>query len=393
MFIAPVSAVRPVSSVSSAETQKNVTTNPIQTVVPEIQPKAKENGALRAYFLGGQAATVSFGGFPVSTGGFITKKIDDVPCSCCGGRMVRNNQMDAKAREFSTLRGENLADKIEADKDFFRTPQRVVMMLSAEEARKNPSYDLTRAKNAASKGMKEKTQNYCINSLKQADTAVKAMYGEENPVSQLISKEVENLQGGKIGRMQFTDKLVKMQDSIDPVTYETVMDAAMNIPVDFSEVKKAFGDANGSPTAIAKSLLRPSMQTIEHIHPKSLGGPNATQNFIAECGDCNNPRGNMSYSEWLKVHPEFPLKAQDHIEYFQQQVVDGKIPSDYDDYGVDVKKTLSKESNGIIELKVLNPEKIKALREAKQAGQEVSVKDEIAKEYGEKNKEEAEQAA
>lgn len=279
--------------------------------------------------------------------------------------MVRNNQMDAKAREFSGIKGEALADKIEEDKDFFRTPQRVVMMLAAEEARKNPGYDLARAKGAAGKGLKEKTQNYCINSLQQADTVVKATYGEENPVSKLISKEVENLQNGKIARMQFTEKLVKLENSVDPVTYETVMDAAMNIPADFKDVKKAFGDANGNATSIARALLKPSMQTIEHIHPKSLGGPNATQNFIAECGDCNNPRGNMSYAQWLKVHPEYPLKAQDHIEYFQQQIVDGKIPSDYDDYGIDVKKTLSKESNGIIELKVLNPEKLRNLEKLK----------------------------
>ena len=56
--------------------------------------------------------------------------------------MVRNNQMGAKAAEFANINGEKLANKIEADKDFFRTPQRVVMMLAAEEARKNPSYDL-----------------------------------------------------------------------------------------------------------------------------------------------------------------------------------------------------------------------------------------------------------
>lgn len=390
-------AITPVSSVNMVSAQpmgSKKVSNPINTVKPEIEQKSSEAGALRAYFLGGNAATVSFGGFPVSTGGFITKKIDDVPCCCCGGRMVRNNQMDAKAREFSGIKGEKLADKINEDKDFFRTPQRVVMMLAAEEARKNPGYDLTRAKSAAGKGLKEKTQNYCINSLKQADTIVKATYGEKNPVSGLIAQEVKNLEDGKIARMQFTEKLVKLQNSIDPVTYETVMDSAMNIPADFQEVKKAYGEANGNATSIAKSLLKPSMQTIEHIHPKSKGGPNATQNFIAECGDCNWPRGNSSYLQWLKVHPEYPLKAQDHIEYFQQQIVDGKIPADYDDYGIDVRETLSKETNGQIELKVLNPEKIKALREAKKAGQEVSVKEEIAKEYGEsEEKKKSEKAA
>lgn len=383
MAIAPVSSVNAV--VTKAVENKKVST-PIAAEKPEVQQLVAEKGALKSYFLGGQAATVAFGGFGVSTGGFITKKMDDVPCCCCGGRMVRANQMENKAREFTGLRGAELADKIEADKDFFRTPQRVVMMLAAEEARAHGG-DLARAKGMAGKGLKEKTQNYCINSLKEADTIVKAAYGEKNPVSNLIANEINNLQGGKIARMPFTAKLEKVADSIDPMTYDKVMDAAMNIPASFEEVRKAFGQANGGAQNIARRMLEPSMQTIEHIHPKSLGGPNATQNFIAECKDCNNPRGNMSYAEWLKVHPEYPAKAQKHIEWFQQQVVDGKIDSRYDDYGIDVKATLSKESYGAIELKVLNPEKIKELREAKKAGQEVSVSDEIAKQEAEANKE------
>jgi hypothetical protein len=391
MAIAPISALN-VVSVSSAESKK--VSNPIETKQPEMkQNTVAEGGALKSYFLGGNAATVSFGGFGVSTGGFITKKIDDVPCCCCGGRMVRASEMNEKAREFQNLKGEALADKIEEDKDFFRTPQRVVMMLAADEARAHGG-DLARAKGAIGKGLKEKTQNYCINSLSEADAVVKAAYGEENPVSKLIASEVENLRGGQIARMPFTEKLNKVaeESDIDPVTMDTVLDAAMNIPANFDEVKKAYGQANGSPMSIARSLLEPSMQTIEHIHPKSLGGPNATQNFIAECKDCNNPRGNMSYAQWLKVHPEYPSKAQKHIEWFQQQVVDGKIDSRYDDYGTDVKKTLSKESYGAIELKVLNSDKIKELREAKKAGQEVSVSAEIAKQEAE-NEEKSEEVA
>ena len=384
MAIAPISSVNVVAA--KAVENKKVST-PIAAEKPEVQQKVAEQGALKSYFLGGQAATVAFGGFGVSTGGFITKKMDDVPCCCCGGRMVRANQMDNKAREFAGLRGADLADKIEADKDFFRTPQRVVMMLAAEEARAHGG-DLARAKGMAGKGLKEKTQNYCINSLKEADTIVKATYGEKNPVSNLIANEIENIKGGKIARMPFTAKLEKVADSIDPMTYDKVMDAAINIPASFEDVRKAFGQANGSAQNIARRMLEPSMQTIEHIHPKSLGGPNATQNFIAECKDCNNPRGNMSYAEWLKVHPEYPAKAQKHIEWFQQQVVDGKIDNRYDDYGIDVKATLSKESYGAIELKVLNPEKIKELREAKKAGQEVNVSEEIAKQEAEANKEE-----
>jgi hypothetical protein len=129
--------------------------------------------------------------------------------------------------------------------------------------------------------------------------------------------------------------------------------------------------------------LKESTQTIEHVHPHSKGGPNDTDNYLAECGECNHPRGNMSYMKWLKVHPEYPVNAQKHIEWFQQQIVDGKIDKKYDDYGTKIKETLSKESNGRMVLKVLNPEKIAELRAAKASGQEVDIHEELAKEYGE----------
>ena len=384
MAIAPISSV---NVVSTKPVENKKVSTPISSERPEVQQKVAEQGALKSYFLGGQA--VSFGGFPVSTGGFITKKIDDVPCCCCGGRMVRNNQMGAKAAEFDNIRGEALADKINADKDFFRTPQRVVMMLAAEEARKNPDYDLAQAKNAIGNGLQKRTQDYCINSLKEADAAVKATYGENNPTSKLIARQIEELDSGKINRRNFTDKLVKQQGSLDPITYEKVMDAAMNIPQDFSEVRKAYGQANGSSHGIARSLLKQSMQTIEHIHPKSKGGPNATENFIAECGDCNWPRGNSSYMQWLKVHPEYPIKAQHHIEWFQQQIVDGKIDNKYDDYGTKIKATLSKESDGRMELKVLDKQKIQELRNRARHGEIVNVSKEIEKQEKEKEYEKA----
>ena len=64
---------------------------------------------LRAYFLGGQA--LSFGGFACSTGDFAVKQLDDVPCCCCGDRMIRGQQMPNVIQSFATLKGNALADK------------------------------------------------------------------------------------------------------------------------------------------------------------------------------------------------------------------------------------------------------------------------------------------
>jgi len=384
MAIAPVSFLNSNYTVSKVKKDPKNITNPITEQQKEAVHFTPDK-ASKSYFLGGQA--VSYG-FSVTTSDFVTKRINDVPCCCCGGRMVLPNQIDNKAREFAGVTGPRLAEKIKEDKDFFRTPQRVVMMLAAEEAAKHPGYDLARAKKAVGNGLKRRTEEYCINSLKKADTIVKAAYGEKNPVSGLIAGEIEKLSNGEIERLSFTEQLTKIQGKIDPATYHAVLDAAMDIPANYKDVTDAYSEARGDAKNIAARLLKPSSQTIEHIHPKSHGGPDNTKNFIAECKDCNNPRGNMSYSQWLKIHPEYPHKAQEHIEWFQQQIVDEKIDCRYDSYGIDVKNTLSKESHGIIELKVLNPEKIQELRDIKKAGKDVNVSQEIEKQDVEGNGEE-----
>ena len=88
--------------------------------------------------------------------------------------------------------------------------------------------------------------------------------------------------------------------------------------------------------------------------------------------------------KWLKVHPEYPVNAQKHIEWFQQQIVDGKIDKKYDDYGTKIKETLSKESNGRMELKVLDKQKIQELRNQASHGKHVDVAAEIEKQEQEK---------
>lgn len=40
--------------------------------------------------------------------------------------------------------------------------------------------------------------------------------------------------------------------------------------------------------------------TIEHVIPKSKGGPDHPDNFAASCDDCNNKRGDLPVDEFLE---------------------------------------------------------------------------------------------
>ncbi len=383
MAIAPISAMMTVNHVQGEQKVATDKKAAPQAVQPQM-PQANSGEALRSYFMGGNA--VSFG-FNCSTGKFVTKQIKDVPCCCCGGRMILQKDLHSVASSFARNSGTKLADKINRDKDYFRSNQGTIAGMIAIEAAKNPKLDAKGAIQEIGKDFNGKLQNYCHGILDRTNEIAKANLGENNAVSKLIAKEQDKVANGKIDRISFTEKLVSMQENgdIDPVSYDMIINSAMELPQNTEKALKHFNKVQFKDNGgIFNELLKESTQTIEHVHPHSLGGKNDTDNYLAECGECNHPRGNMSYLKWLEVHPEYPVNAQKHIEWFQQQIVDGKIDNKYDDYGTKIKATLSKESGGRMELKVLDKQKIQELRNQAKHGKIVNVSEEIKKQEQEK---------
>ena len=388
MAIAPISAVMTINPVQNEQKVAMDKKAAPQSVQPQM-PEANSGAALRSYFMGGQS--VSFG-FNCSTGKFVTKQIADVPCCCCGGRMILQKDLNKVASSFARNKGEKLADKINQDKDYFRSNQGTIAGMIAIQAAKNPKLDAKGAIQEIGKDFQGNLKDYCQGVLDKTNEIAKANMGEDNAVSKLIAREKEKVAQGKIDRIAFTEKLSGMQErgEIDPVSYDMVINSAMELPQNTEKAMKHFNKvACKDNTGIFNELLKESTQTIEHVHPHSLGGKNDTDNYLAECGECNHPRGNMSYLKWLEVHPEYPVNAQKHIEWFQQQIVDGKIDNKYDDYGTKIKATLSKESDGRMELKVLDKQKIQELRNRARHGEIVDVSKEIEKQEKEKEYEKA----
>ena len=133
-----------------------------------VQPKVTANSgeALRSYFAAGQA--ISFG-FHCSTGKFVTKRMDDVPCCCCGGRMILQRNLDEVAGSFASLAGTDLANKIAKDRDYFRNNQGTIAGMIANEAKKDPYMDAQDAVREISGNFGEKLKTYCTDVLNTTD--------------------------------------------------------------------------------------------------------------------------------------------------------------------------------------------------------------------------------
>lgn len=367
--------------------KKNISpavTCPIQSKTDFEQNLLKPaSQALKSYFLGSQG--LSFCG----TSGFKIKKLENVPCPCCGQVMLTPQSTERHVKRLNMAKGNKLADRIEKEEaPFLRSNERTVAFMAASAAR-GTELNLSGAIKKAAQNLPERFTSYCQDVLMNAAIICDEELGENSKAGNYLLKKAESMQSPEgFYRPDLTEDMKQFKTEMTEKQYHKIEDTLMTLPLDYKNVKKIMDPAvkEGS-TLIAQRLFAPSLATAEHVHPHSLGGSNKASNFLSECAGCNNPRSSMSYLEWLKVHPEFKRNAQNYIEHVEGRIVNGELPETYDSYPVDIKSTLTKESEGHITMKVLDKAKLQELREAKKNGAEVDIHAETEKSSQDENQE------
>lgn len=361
-----------------------------QTAQVNAEPKkAGDGGALKSYF----AAGVSFGGHHCKTSNFEPKKLPDVPCCCCGRPMLREQDLAVCKKGVQSTSGDKLAATLKEYSKYMRSDEKCVGEILANQAKKSGG-NVSDCMKQTGANLRELTGQYANGILdKLGAAATEAFKTEENPVANLIEEARGNIDSKRgIDRSTFVAKLEKVGGKLNEEQQAQLQDIAMDLPQTFNHVQRIYDKyENKKPEDISRRLFSTALTTAEHIHPHSLGGPDNTANYIAECAGCNNPRGNMDYADWLKVHPEYPRKAQEHIEHIEARIINGEIGSDYNDWPVDVKASLTKESGGRMKLQVLNPDTIANMRKARGTTGNVTVED-VRAAYEKQEAEKAEKA-
>ena len=148
--------------------------------------------------------------------------------------------------------------------------------------------------------------------LYQCDIAIKTL--EQKPV-----------------KIKFSNKAFKydLNETLDGMPDQTLREninlIASKLPTSRTSVNAFITKHELSASdAIGYNVLRPSIVTIEHIQPKSLGGPNELENYALACASDNNNRSNGSLAEFIK---NFDIKNQNR--YFKEifeEVYKGNIP-------------------------------------------------------------------
>ena len=383
MYISAISSFQNVQKLNNLNVSKAVT-SPVESKKTEKeQNSSNASKALQSYFLGGQK--VSFGG----TSGFKIKKLEDVPCPCCGQVMLTPESTEKHVNRLKMAKGNKLADRlINEELPVLRSNEKTAAKMIAD-AVKNTELNIAAGAKKVKENLPERFNGYCQDVLMNAAIICEEEFGENSKAGQYLMKKIdETTDHEKFYRPNITEEFSQFKSEMTHEQYHKLEDTLMTLPLDYKNVARIIDGASQESTAgVARRLLAPSLATAEHVLPHSLGGSNKASNFLSECAGCNNPRSSMPYAEWFKIHPEFKRNAQNYIEHVEGRIVNGELPETYDSYPVDIRETLTNESEGQIVLKVLDKAKLVELREMKKSGQEVDIHAETQKSENEKEEE------
>ena len=58
--------------------------------------------------------------------------------------------------------------------------------------------------------------------------------------------------------------------------------------------------------------------TIDHVHPRTMGGTNITSNCVPACRTCNQSKGSQDWLNWFRDNfPPDPFREQHILQWIQ----------------------------------------------------------------------------
>ena len=82
--------------------------------------------------------------------------------------------------------------------------------------------------------------------------------------------------------------------------------------------RKAIKEANNYECIYCGKSYNESDLTIDHVHPRSMGGNDVTYNCVPACVKCNQSKGSQNWLDWFRgTFPPNPFREQQILRWIQ----------------------------------------------------------------------------
>ena len=315
--------------------------------------------------------TVVFKSKNCSTANFEIKNLQNLHCPVCGYLMLSPNQQEIFANDIKNKKGEALIKTLEKYEDesvftheqnkekkgIFNPYRQQVVNVIKDLASKNPTLELSQ--------LVKMQADICIFSLikeqlkitnELSDFVEKNTQDKEEKklLKKIIQEYVKRIKGEsktEFSRKMFIYDILMIADKDE--NKEKIREIICKLPNSKNDINSFFvkySKDKRTSKEIALKLVGQSRPTAEHLLPSSKNGANSLSNYLCDCADCNQKRGNTDFHDWQKNIPNFQQRLQEHLFTIQKALDKGELPDSYDSYIPDIINTIYKLSNGQIEL-------------------------------------------
>lgn len=294
---------------------------------------------------------VVFKGFQCQEDSFEVKRIYNLPCPVCGIPMLQRNQIDSFVNSCQNAKGEELVELISKYRKYLHETEKSVADVLTLEAEKHSDMDILElAQNIAGSRLANISQQQidALNRIQKMSGSIISSKKEE--FNKLIEEYVfiaEN-HAEKFNKKDFIDKINDIL-SANNSAKKKILKTAERIPTTNDSDTQFFVKYSQKTKAeFASRLVTPSLATCEHIKPKSVGGADNTENYLAECQECNSKRNDTPFGKWVANIGSFASNFSNYIQTVSKKIESGEISAGYITYPSDVVKTVSDATSGKI---------------------------------------------
>ena len=295
---------------------------------------------------------ISFEGFKCSEDSFEVKNLYNIPCPICAKPMIHTSEIEEFSKEAENKTGEKLIKLFNQYQNYLHEKEKILVeKIKLEAINEDENLEIL-----TKKCIKEHFDAQKAEQLRIIERLKNSTNNIDNPKKEEILKLAEKyeaiIKGGKeFNKSTFLDEIERIS-SFSNTFHKKTMKNVKKIP-DGKDATSVFYRRleTKNSAEIAKELLSPSLVTTEHIKTQYSGGENNTANYLAQCADCNNERGNKEFRTWASSFPDFAKNINQYIEAVAQKIKKGELDEKYDTYLEDITETIKQETQGRIILK------------------------------------------
>lgn len=332
-----------------------------------------------------QSFGLNFKGFYCDEDSFQVKKIYDLTCPSCASPMIKRKQLDQFIDSLKGKKGESLINALEKYDEYYHETEKEVVAILKDGARTSRSKSLQELINEEYYQRLQKVRKIQIETVRHLESLTKTTKGYRKDYLKRVldnyKAKLNESDNSYFDEREFISELSNIAEGSEVLT-KKVKAWSEKLP-DTQDSVFIFFMRNGrnKQENSAYHLLVNSFVTCEHIKPKSKGGENNTENYLAECYECNSTRNDIPFSEWVETKPDFASNFKKYLTTVAKALDTKELDSEYDGYVDDVIQTVQKESAGKIKVASPSATSQQAPVEAKGASKEErieAIKDDIA---------------